>query len=115
MSACPVIAPYLVGCVREDWVLDGPATAGKGSKGGPLKHCNSGTGPHSVDLGLLCVRVLFIVEAGIGFGGSGVMVGFSVWRLVLLALFRGREFFIDDPLVRIHFILERIRLTGLAP
>ena len=26
-----------------------------------------------------------------------------------------REFFIDNPLVRIHFIIEMIRCTGLAP
>ena len=28
---------------------------------------------------------------------------------------REREFFIDDLLVRIHFIIEMIRWTGLAP
>ena len=28
---------------------------------------------------------------------------------------REREFFIDNPLVRIHFIVEMIRWTGLAP
>ena len=30
-------------------------------------------------------------------------------------LFREREFFVDDPLVRIHFIIAMIRWTGLAP
>ena len=29
--------------------------------------------------------------------------------------YREREFFIDNLLVRIHFIIEMIRWTGLAP
>jgi len=51
----------------------------------------------------------------------GVMQGASrkislhaihVWCLPVL---REREFFIDNLLVRIHFIIEMIRWTGLAP
>jgi len=36
-------------------------------------------------------------------------------RLVAQRPLRTREFFIDNPLVRIHFIIVMIRWTGLAP
>ena len=34
---------------------------------------------------------------------------------IVLLLRRERGFFIDDPLVQIHFIVVMIRWTGLAP
>ena len=48
-------------------------------------------------------------EDGCGLEGAGVGAGCEDHQE------REREFFIDNLLVRIHFIIEMIRWTGLAP
>jgi len=61
------------------------------------------------------------VWRGLGFGGclgSRVDLGFEFRFRVPKGAERARterEFFIDNPLVRIHFIIVMIRWTGLAP
>ena len=72
----------------------------------------------------LPVQIHFIIEMMIK--SSRLFVGpasrhgsvnspFQVALYLPAASCREREFFIDNPLVRIHFIIEMIWWTGLAP